>query len=60
LQGINLTDQGNYIIRPIKEFGFCAILDDIGPLKMPFLAYTGWKIAPFPDATALPPRTLKT
>jgi hypothetical protein len=33
-----------------------------GPLKMPFLAYTGRKIAPFPDATAFAishPRDLK-
>ena len=42
------------IIRRIKEFDFEAILDDIGALKMPFLAHTGRKFDRFPDAAASP------
>ena len=48
------------IIRRIKELDFGAILDDIGALKMPFLAHTGRKFDRFPDAAASPSCTPNT
>jgi hypothetical protein len=48
------------IRRRIKEFDFEAILDDIGALKMPFLAHTGRKFDRFPDVAASPSCTPNT
>jgi hypothetical protein len=48
------------IIRRIKELDYGAILDDIGALKMPFLAHTGRKFDRFPDAAASPSCTPNT
>ena len=59
LQGIRTGDQGNY--PPVsRNSDFGTILDDIGALKMPFLAHTGRKSNRFRDATASPSSKLSS